>query len=61
MSGAVQPESVITCVDCGGDAHLLTPPDDDGKYWPGEVIVYRCRDCRDRWDVVVGDASEYEG
>jgi hypothetical protein len=43
----------ITCVDCGGRCHLLTtwPPDDPPR--PGDVLVYRCQDCLDRWDVVI--------
>lgn len=39
------PDPVITCIDCGGRAHLLT--------WHGEVVSYRCEDCLDRWDLVV--------
>ena len=50
--------AVIVCVDCGGDAHLLSEPDETGTFHPGEVVVYRCRDCRDRWDVVVPDLGE---
>ncbi|MBK9178953.1 MAG: hypothetical protein IPM45_05170 [Acidimicrobiales bacterium] len=50
--------AVIVCVDCGGDAHLLSEPDETGIFHPGEVVVYRCRDCRDRWDVVVPDLGE---
>jgi hypothetical protein len=49
---------VITCVDCGGPAHLLTKPDESGRFWPGEVVAYRCRDCLDRWDLVLPDDEE---
>ena len=47
----------ITCVDCGGTAHLLTtfPPDDPPV--PGDPIAYRCAECGDRWDLVVDDAD----
>jgi hypothetical protein len=45
------PALVITCVDCGGRAHLVQPPDDENEYVPGDVAVYRCEDCQDRWDV----------
>ena len=47
-------DAVITCVDCGGDAHLLNPPDpnDVEPLLPGDVLIYRCADCNDRWDVV---------
>lgn len=49
------PEPVIVCVDCGGDCHLLTQPNEDGTWYPGDVVAYRCRDCRDRWDLVLPD------
>ena len=47
------PADRITCVDCGGDAYLVNvvPPDDD--WAEGDVATYRCRDCLDRWDLVV--------
>ena len=48
MSG---PSPSITCVDCGGDAHLITPQPEDGRWYPGDIATYRCRDCRDRWDL----------
>ena len=37
-------ERIIECVDCGGDAHLLTALPEDDLY-PGDVLVYRCADC----------------
>jgi len=45
----------ITCVECGGIAHLLTgfPPDDPPR--PGDIIAYRCEDCMDRFDIVHED------
>jgi hypothetical protein len=45
----------IDCIDCGGVAHLLTRPDDTGRFWPGDLVVYRCEDCMDRWDLIVPD------
>ena len=50
----VVPET-IDCIDCGGVAHLLTHPDEDGRFHPGEVVAYRCEDCLDRWHLVVDD------
>jgi len=56
-----EPDPVITCVDCGGRAHLLTPrrgdPEDpEGDEWrPGDIVAYRCEDCLDRWDLVLDD------
>jgi hypothetical protein len=44
---------VITCVDCGGRAHLVQRDDPEAPYRVGDVAVYRCEDCLDRWDVVV--------
>jgi hypothetical protein len=45
--------SIITCPDCGGRAHLVQVPEPDEVLEPGDVLVYRCEDCLDRWDVVV--------
>ncbi len=46
---------MITCIDCGGPAHLLSHEPEIGGWQPGDVVTYRCRDCRDRWDLVVGE------
>jgi hypothetical protein len=51
----MEPEAIIVCVDCGGRAHLLTYPPEDGAWQPGDVVAYRCEDCLDRWDVVLPD------
>lgn len=50
------PPDVITCIDCGGRAHLLGEPPELG-WAEGDLAVYRCEDCRDRWDLVV-DADD---
>ncbi|MGZ5385694.1 MAG: hypothetical protein ACXWH0_17170 [Acidimicrobiia bacterium] len=42
----------IICVDCGGRAHLITPVPADEELESGDVLVYRCADCLDRWDIV---------
>lgn len=47
------PEETIVCVDCGGPCHLLTHPREDGRWYPGDIVSYRCRDCLDRWDLVL--------
>ena len=48
---------IITCIDCGADAHRLTPAPEDG--WEiGDIIAYRCAGCLDRWDLVVADPEE---
>jgi len=55
------PEPTITCVDCGGTAHLLTTWPDDDPPLPGDVVAYRCADCLDRWDIVVGSGEDDDG
>lgn len=57
----LQPEPTIVCVDCGGRCHLLTPPREDGVWLPGDIVAYRCEDCRDRWDLVLPDDDEAPG
>ncbi|MEI8239861.1 MAG: hypothetical protein WCI22_10595 [Actinomycetota bacterium] len=49
------PEPTIVCVDCGGRCHLLTAPREDDEWLPGDIVAYRCEDCRDRWDLVLPD------
>ena len=53
--GTFVAEPEITCIDCGGIAHLLTPPPgpDDLPWAAGDHVVYRCSDCNDRWDLEV--------
>ena len=46
---------MITCVDCGGRAHLISHPPEIGGWQPGDLVVYRCEDCLDRWDLLVPD------
>jgi hypothetical protein len=41
---------VITCIDCGGPCTLLSLEPESG-WRPGDNLVYRCRDCHDRWDI----------
>ena len=33
----------------------LTPPREDGMWYPGDIVAYRCQDCLDRWDIVLED------
>jgi hypothetical protein len=60
---AVEPPATITCIDCGGRAHLLTRPDHDPedtgamRWRAGDIVTYRCADCLDRWDLVL-DADD---
>ena len=48
----------IVCVDCGGRCFLLTQPREDGAVVSGDIVAYRCEDCRDRWDLVLPDGDE---
>lgn len=50
-----EPERTIDCIDCGGTCHLLTAWDDEDPLRPGDLLVYRCAECGDRWDLVVPD------
>jgi hypothetical protein len=57
----VTPEPTIVCVDCGGSCSLLTQPREDGEWLPGDIVAYRCRDCNDRWDLVLPDDDDDDG
>jgi hypothetical protein len=50
-------DPIITCIDCGGRAHLISHPPEDG-WQPGDLLVYRCEDCMDRWDLIVPDPED---
>ena len=54
----MQAPETITCVDCGGVCHLISYPDPDDGFQPGDVAAYRCRDCNDRWDIGLGDEDD---
>ena len=51
----VEVDQIITCIDCGGRAHLISYPPSEREWRPGDLVVYRCEDCLDRWDLVVPD------
>jgi hypothetical protein len=42
-------------MECGGTASLAQPISDEDVFEPGDVVVYICGDCAQRWDVVVDD------
>lgn len=56
----MDPASTITCVECGGTAHLLSHRPQDDPFEPGDVVAYTCSDCGHRLDVVL-DADEDVG
>ena len=51
---------LIDCIDCGGVCHLISHLDEEDPPRPGDVLVYRCADCLDRWDVVIPDLPDLD-
>jgi DNA-directed RNA polymerase subunit RPC12/RpoP len=43
----------IDCMECGGRASLAQPIGPDDVLEVGDVLVYLCGECNQRWDVVV--------
>jgi DNA-directed RNA polymerase subunit RPC12/RpoP len=58
QANGMVPETTITCIDCGGVAHLLTTWPEDDPPQPGDIMSYRCSDCNDRWDLVLPEEDE---
>lgn len=54
----IEPDHEIICVDCGGTCYPLGWYPGDEPLDPGTVLPYRCKDCLDRWDIVIGDATD---
>jgi hypothetical protein len=54
---AVHVEPTIICVDCGGRCHLLSFEPESG-WEPGDIVAYRCEDCRDRWDLEIPEEPD---
>lgn len=54
----ISPSPQIVCIDCGGRCFLLTHPAEDGLWEEGDIVAYRCEDCRDRWDLVLTDDDD---
>lgn len=51
------PPEVITCVECGGVAHLISYLPEDEPVEPGQPLAYRCEDCLERLDLVWEDTD----
>jgi hypothetical protein len=47
----------IDCMECGGTAHLAQPIGPEDEIEAGDVVVYLCGECAQRWDVVVDEAD----
>ena len=45
----------IDCMECGGTAQLAQLLDPEIVLQAGDVLVYICSDCNQRWDVVVDE------
>lgn len=58
---SMTPEPEIECIDCGGRCYLTTHAREDGRWYPGDIVTYKCRDCLDRWDLVMPDVEEFPG
>jgi len=54
----MDPEQTITCVECGGVAHLLTQRPADDPFLPGDMAAYTCEDCNHRLDIVLEEDEE---
>lgn len=52
------PPETIICVECGGTAHLISFLPEDEELDPEAAVAYRCADCMDRFDVIIGDDLE---
>jgi hypothetical protein len=50
----------ITCVECGGPAHLVTHPSPDEGFLPGDPVAFVCGDCGHRHDLVL-DEDDHDG
>lgn len=57
----MKPAKTITCVECGGTAHLLTHRPDDDPFLPGDTVAYACEDCNHRLDLVLEEEDETVG
>jgi hypothetical protein len=47
----------IDCMECGGIAYLAQPIGPEDVLEVGDVVVYLCGECAQRWDVVVDEAD----
>ena len=54
----MEPDKTITCVECGGTAHLLSHRPDDDPFQPGDNVAYTCSDCGNRLDLVLDEEAE---
>jgi hypothetical protein len=53
--GGMPVADTIICVDCGGSCQRIPDEPPELGWQPGDVVVYRCRDCADAWYVEVDE------
>ena len=53
----IAPPERIDCIDCGGVCSRLTLEPELG-WAPGDLVTYRCRDCNDRWELIVDESDD---
>ncbi len=44
-------------MECGGTAHLAQLLGPEDRLEAGDVVVYLCGECAQRWDVVVDESD----
>ncbi len=47
----LQPSPIITCIECGGTAHLTSFLPEDEPLTPGTPLAYHCEECGERFDL----------
>jgi hypothetical protein len=57
----IVPAPTIVCVECGGTCGLLQAVGPEDELEPGDVVAYRCEDCRERFDLVLTEDDEDDG
>jgi hypothetical protein len=57
----IRPPATIVCVECGGTCGLLQDVGPEDEIEPGDVVAYRCADCRERFDLVLTEDDEEDG
>lgn len=50
-----EPPPTISCVECGGTAHLASYLPEDEPLEPGYPVAYTCGECGHRHDLVWED------
>lgn len=54
----MEPTATITCVECGGTAHLASYAAPDEPAQAGDIVAYVCDECGHRLDVELAEEEE---